>query len=232
MNDVEREKLILENMWIVNYIAKKYSSDNNQLLEELKSVGNIGLIKAVDHYNNQMGTLFSTYATLLIQGEIRHYLRDNSNLVRIPRKYVSYYQMIQEAIAQYLITNARKPKIQEIQEMTGLSKKIIIESLEAGYAKYPTSIDESINFDGNDLFLKDTLEEEKDEITTALQKISINHALKKLDSVERKSIVLKYKQDLTIQEIAKKLQINSGKVNRSIKTGIEKLRSILEKQEK
>lgn len=231
MTDKEREELIIKNMWIVNYIAKKYSNEKYQLYEELKSVGNIGLVKAVDNYNKDMGTLFTTYATLLIQGEIRHYIRDNLDLVRIPRKYLSYYKMIQEAINAFYTKNGMKPKIKDIENMTGLTKEIILESLEAGYAKFPASLEEPVCFEDNELLIKDTIESKVDEISTALKKITINYALKKLEKNERKSIVLKYKQDLTTQEIAKKLNINTGKVNRSLKTGMEKLKNILEKEE-
>ena len=227
----ERESLIVNHLWIVNYLAKKYSTGNAQVYEDLKSVGNIGLIKAVDNYKESMGTLFSTYATLLIQGEIRHYLRDNIDIIRIPRKYVTYYRMIQEAINHSLSVNEKLPSVKEISSLTGLSADIIIESLEAGYAKYPSSMEEPLNKDDGDVLIKDTLTNNSDEISTAIQKISINSALKKLEPIERKSIVLKYKQDMTTLEIADKLKINPGKVNRSLKTGLDKLKKILERQE-
>jgi RNA polymerase sporulation-specific sigma factor len=231
MNSIEREKLIIDNLWIVNYLAKKYSNSKTQLFEELKSVGNIGLIKAVDNYNEKMGTVFTTYATLIVQGEIRHYLRDNLDVIRIPRKYVSYYKMIQDAIQSFSCENGKLPKIKEISNITGLSIETILESLEAGYAKYPSSIEEHIHDEESDILIKDTLTNNNDEIATAIQKISINSALKKLENIERKSIVLKYQQDLTTQEIAQKLNVNTAKINRSIKNGISKLKKIIEKQE-
>jgi RNA polymerase sporulation-specific sigma factor len=230
-SEKNREKIILNNLWIVNYLAKKYSCGKTQLFEELKSVGNIGLIKAVDNYDEKMGTVFTTYATLLVQGEIRHYLRDNLDVIRIPRKYISFYKMIQDAINNFSNENGKLPKVKEIAELTGLSVGIILESLEAGYAKFPASIEEPIFNDDGDILLKDTLSESKDEITTAIQKISINSALKKLETIERKSIVLKYQHDLTTQEIAEKLKVNQGKINRSLKSGLDKLKKIIEKQD-
>jgi RNA polymerase sigma factor (sigma-70 family) len=231
IDSAERDKLIIDNMWVVNYIAKKYSGGKQQLFEELQSVGNIGLIKAVDNYSDNMGTVFTTYATLLVQGEIRHYLRDNIDVIRIPRKYVSYYKMIQDAINIYCNEKGKMPKIREISEITGLSIDTILESLEAGYAKFPSSIEEPIAKDEGDILIKDTLAKPADEITTAIQKITINSALKKLEPIERKSIVLKYQQDLTTQEIAEKLNVNPGKINRSLKSGLDKLKKIIEKQD-
>lgn len=231
MDSQERDAKILQHQWIVQYLANKLSNNNNQLAEELKSVGNLGLIKAVDNFDQTAGTAFTTYATVLIQGEMLHYLRDNSDIIRIPRKYTTYYKMIQEAIHEYRKKEEKVPTIQQIADKTGLSQEIIIESFEAGLAKYPTSIEESLLNEEEKVLIKDTLADTHDHVNTAIQRITINTALMKLESIERKSIVLKYSQDLTNQEIAEKLGVHTGKVNRSIKSGLDKLKKILEKSE-
>lgn len=231
MDKLEREDNILQHQWIVKYLASKLADGNSQLFEELKSVGNIGLIKAVDNYDQNAGTAFSTYATVLIQGEMLHYLRDNSDIIRIPRKYVSYYKMIQEAIHEYKKKEEKAPTIQQIADITGLSTEIIIESYEAGLAKFPSSIEESLLNDEEKILIKDTLSDPHDQVNTAIQRLTLNTALMKLETIERKSIVLKYSQDLTNQEIAEKLGVHTGKINRSLKSGLDKLKKILEKNE-
>jgi RNA polymerase sporulation-specific sigma factor len=231
MDNLGRENTILQHQWIVQYLANKLADGNYQLAEELKSVGNIGLIKAVDNYDEKAGTAFTTYATVLIQGEMLHYLRDNSDIIRIPRKYTTYYKMIQEAIQELKKKNEKGPTIQQIAEKTGLSREIIIESFEAGLAKYPNSIEESLLNEEERVLIKDTLADPHDHVNTAIQRITLNTALMKLETMERKSIVLKYSQDLTNQEIAEKLGVHTGKVNRSIKSGLDKLKKILQKSE-
>ena len=231
MDRQEREEKILQHQWIVQYLANKLADRNAQLAEDLKSVGNIGLIKAVDNFNQNAGTAFTTYATVLIQGEMLHYLRDNSDIIRIPRKYTGYYKMIQEAVHELRNTSEKVPTIQQIADRTGLSKEIIMESFEAGLAKYPTSIEESLLNEEEKVLIKDTLADPHDHVTTAIQRITLNTALMKLETIERKSIVLKYSQDLTNQEIAEKLGVHTGKVNRSIKSGLDKLKKILERSE-
>ena len=231
MDKQEREEKILQHQWIVQYLANKLTDRNPQLAEELKSVGNIGLIKAVDNFDQNAGTAFTTYATVLIQGEMLHYLRDNSDIIRIPRKYTAYYKMIQEAVHELRNTSAKAPTIRQIADKTGLSHEIIIESFEAGLAKYPTSIEESLLNEEEKVLIKDTLADTYDHVNTAIQRITLNTALMKLETIERKSIVLKYSQDLTNHEIAEKLGVHAGKVNRSIKSGLDKLKKILERSE-
>ena len=126
MDKQEREDKILQHQWIVQYLANKLADRNTQLAEDLKSVGNIGLIKAVDNFDQNTGAAFTTYATVLIQGEMLHYLRDNSDIIRIPRKYTVYYKMIQEAVHELRNTSEKVPTIQQISDKTGLSKEIII----------------------------------------------------------------------------------------------------------
>ncbi len=227
----KREDLIVKHMWIVDYIARKFASGDPNLFEELKSVGNIGLVKAADNYCEKKGTTFPTYATVLIQGEIRHYLRDKADVVRIPRKYVSYYKTIRNAINEYLSKTGSMPTVKEIAAITGLPDEIILEALEAGFAKYPLSMDDSLMNEEEDIKVKDTVASPNDETTYVIDKITINRALQKLDDVERKSIELKYKNDLTNVEIAEKLGLNTGKINRSIKKGLDKMKKYLSESE-
>lgn len=223
----ERNKLIVDHLWIVDYLAHKFSDGKNIALEDLKSVGGIGLVKAADNYEDNMGTSFSTYATLIVQGEIRHYLRDRADILRIPRKYVDNYKIIQETIQESLNQTKQAPSLEEIQLKTGLEKKEIVESLEAAHAKFPLSLDEPLNQDGEKLKVYDTVPTQGDDPATMIQRITINTALQKLEPTERKSIVLKYQYDLTYEEIAEKLGLKTGKVVRSIQTGLKKLKKYL-----
>jgi RNA polymerase sigma factor (sigma-70 family) len=231
LNKEERNKLIIDHLWIVDYLAHKFSDGKNIPLEDLKSVGGIGLVKAADNYEDNMGTTFSTYATLIVQGEIRHYLRDRADILRIPRKYVDNYKIIQESIQHTLNEVKRPPSLQEIQKQTGLKKNEIIESLEAAHAKFPLSLDEPLNQDGEKLKVYDTVPSSGDNPNTMIQRITINTALQKLEPIERKSIVLKYQYDLTYEEIAEKLGIKTGKVVRTIQTGLKKLKKYLIEEE-
>ncbi|HOI24459.1 MAG TPA: sigma-70 family RNA polymerase sigma factor [Caldisericia bacterium] len=223
----ERNKLIVDHLWIVDYLAHKFSDGKNIALEDLRSVGGIGLVKAADNYEDNMGTSFSTYATLIVQGEIRHYLRDRADILRIPRKYVDNYKIIQETIQESLNQTKQAPSLEEIHLKTGLEKKEIVESLEAAHAKFPLSLDEPLNQDGEKLKVYDTVPTQGDDPATMIQRITINTALQKLEPTERKSIVLKYQYDLTYEEIAEKLGLKTGKVVRSIQTGLKKLKKYL-----
>jgi len=81
--DKVREKFILSNLRLVVSIAKKYRSDCLTILDLIQA-GNIGLIKAVEKFNPELGNKFSTYATWWINQAIRRVLSDQEDLIRTP----------------------------------------------------------------------------------------------------------------------------------------------------
>jgi len=68
---------------LVKSIAYKLKN-SGEPLEDLEQVGYIGLINAFNLYNHERGVKFETYATWLISGEIRHYIRDKHQVIKIP----------------------------------------------------------------------------------------------------------------------------------------------------
>ena len=86
-----REQLIEHNLRLVAHIAKKYESKND-LMEDLISIGIIGLIKAVDSFSNDKGVRLATYSAKCIENEILMHLRSNKK----NNKNVSLFDSIGE----------------------------------------------------------------------------------------------------------------------------------------
>ena len=78
-----REAYIEGNLRLVLSVIKRFSSANENA-DDLFQIGCVGLIKAIDNFNAELGVKFSTYAVPMIIGEIRRYLRDN-NSIRVSR---------------------------------------------------------------------------------------------------------------------------------------------------
>ncbi|GAG93541.1 unnamed protein product [marine sediment metagenome] len=74
---------ITEYQPLVKSIACKFKN-SGESLDDLEQVGYIGLINAINLYNQNRGIKFISYATWLISGEIRHYIRDKHQLIKIP----------------------------------------------------------------------------------------------------------------------------------------------------
>ena len=81
-----KELVILACMPIVKKVARSLARRCTDPVEDITQVGSLGLIKAVDLYNPEISKNFKSYATYLITGEIRHYLRDKTTIIRAPRE--------------------------------------------------------------------------------------------------------------------------------------------------
>lgn len=112
-----RDLLIEKNLRLVAHIAKKYNN-NNDLQEDLISIGTIGLIKAIDSYSLDKKTKLATYASKCIENEILMHLRKNKKL----NLEVSLNEVIgvdrdgSEIVLEELIDNKEKPIIDQIYQ--------------------------------------------------------------------------------------------------------------------
>lgn len=77
--NISRNKLIEHNLRLVAHISKKYESDVDSL-EDLISIGTIGLIKAVDSYSLNKGVRIATYASKCIENELLMHMRNNKKI--------------------------------------------------------------------------------------------------------------------------------------------------------
>ena len=81
-----KELIVLTCMSIVKKIAHSLARRSTDPVEDIIQVGSLGLIKAVDLYNPEISKNFKSYATYLLTGEIRHYLRDKASMIKAPRE--------------------------------------------------------------------------------------------------------------------------------------------------
>ena len=79
-----REEYIRGNLRLVLSVIKRFSQSNENV-DDLFQIGCIGLIKAIDNFDSSLDVKFSTYAVPMIIGEIRRFLRDSSNPIRVSR---------------------------------------------------------------------------------------------------------------------------------------------------
>ena len=213
-----RERLALGNLKLVLSILKKYQNriDN---MDDLFQIGTIGLMKAIDNFDLSYNVKFSTYAVPLILGEIRRYLRDNSN-VRIARSIKDLAYKVLKLKEEYFIIHGKELQNDEIAKMLNCDEIDIIIALDA--MKEPISMSEPIYNDGGDtIYLEDQLESKKEKTINWDIKISLNDAIKELKGKEKKIITDRFLLGKTQMEIADEIGISQAQVSRLEKSGIE-----------
>lgn len=219
-----KDELANGNLKLVLSILRKYQNrcDN---MDDLFQIGCVGLMKAIDNFDLSHNVKFSTYAVPLILGEIRRYLRDNSNL-RISRSIKDLAYKILKVKEEYFMDNGKELSNSEVAKRLGCDEIDVIIALDA--MRDPISMFEPIYNDGGDtIYLEDQLESKKDKISNWDITISLKNAINELKDKERKIITERFLIGKTQMEIAEEIGISQAQVSRLEKCGIEDLRKMI-----
>lgn len=116
-----REEIVRRNVGLVKSVAVKFFS-SGEPLDDLIQAGYIGLLNAVANFDLARNTRFSTYASYLIQGEIRHYIRDKHSTIRIPQWVQTMNRRVKEAEEAFFQQEGRPPALSELASRLGLAE--------------------------------------------------------------------------------------------------------------
>ncbi len=214
------ETLINENTGLIWSVARRFIGRGTET-DDLYQLGCLGFLKAVEGFDLEFGTQFSTYAVPKIAGEIRRFLRDDGT-VKVSRTLKEQAATIKSMRNQLMTALGREPTIQEIANQTGFTPE------EIAVAETATACTESIHRQmGEEGFslenvLTDTESEEK-----LLEKIALRQAIEKLPERERMVIQLRYFHSLTQERVSKVLGVSQVQVSRIEKKAIMVLRELL-----
>ncbi|MBQ8591970.1 MAG: SigF/SigG family RNA polymerase sporulation sigma factor [Lachnospiraceae bacterium] len=225
-----REVLVEKNLGLVYHIVKRFAGRGYDV-EDLIQIGSIGLIKAIDKFDLSYDVKFSTYAVPMITGEIKRFLRDDG-MIKMSRSIRENGWKIRAATEKLAQELGRDATVEEISKQTGIEVEDIIVSMEAG-AEVESIYKTVYQGDGNEVFLVDKISSqplgssisgdmEKDKL---LNHIVLEQLLNDLKEDERELIVLRYYQDKTQVEVAKKLGISQVQVSRLEKKILLRLRA-------
>ena len=214
------EDLVAENAGLIWSVARRFTGRGVEL-DDLYQLGCLGFLKAIEGFDLQYGTQFSTYAVPKISGEIRRFLRDDGT-IKVSRTLKEQAAIIKSARSQLSLNLGREPTVSEIGERTGLSPE------EIALAETATAATESINREtGEDGFsLEDVLSDTESE-EALVERISLKQAILKLSERERTVIDLRYFHGLTQERVAKVLAVSQVQVSRIEKKALGNLRELL-----
>ena len=219
-----RELFINGNLRLVLSVIKRFSSSNENV-DDLFQIGCIGLIKAIDNFNTELGVRFSTCAVPMIIGEIRRYLRDN-NSIRVSRSLRDTAYKAIYARENLMKKNQKEPTITEVATEVGISREDIVYALDA--IQNPMSLYEPVYTDGGDtLYVMDQIRDKKNREETWIEHLSLSDAMKKLNSREHEIIVLRFFEGKTQMEVAEAIGISQAQVSRLEKNALRVMRAYL-----
>lgn len=214
------EQLVQENAGLIWSVAKRFLGRGTEA-DDLYQLGCLGFLKAVEGFDLEYGTQFSTYAVPKISGEIRRFLRDDG-AVKVSRTIKEQAFTIRSARNQLTATFGREPTIGEVSLFTGIP----IEDI--AIAETATASTESIHKEtGEDGFSLENVLTDTESEEAMLEKISLRQAIAHLNEKEAKVISLRYFHGLTQDKVSKIMSVSQVQVSRIEKKAIERLRQLM-----
>ena len=227
-----KELVVLACMPLVKKVARSLARRSTDPVEDITQVGSLGLVKAIDLYNLDVSKNFKAYATYLITGEIRHYLRDRTTIIRAPREIKELSYRVHKLTLELSEKLGRTPTNKDIAEALQMPQDKVEACNNLVRRTTTISIDQIIGGDDNSISLIEKIEDESQNATfnSYENRMILDDAMKTLEPLEQKLIILNYYEGLNQREISQKLEISQMQVSRKLKKALSKLFDYISKK--
>ena len=218
---------------LVKRIARNLARRATDPIEDIIQVGSLGLIKAIQLYNPQVSKNFKTYATYLITGEIRHYLRDKASMIKAPRAIQELAYRVNKITLELAEELGEKPTETQVASKMDVPVSKVYEAIEVDRRKQTISLDQ-LTFQENDDFSNwdEKIPDVSYQNYQSVQedRIMLLESLKNLEPSLQEIIKMTYFDDMSQVEIAKRLNISQMQVSRKLKKATNLLHEMIEEK--
>lgn len=226
-----REKLILEYLYMVKYIAGRMNIYFNTSIgyDDIISFGVLGLIDAIDKFDISKGVKFETYATLRIRGAIIDNIRE---LDWVPRSLRQKSKELERLYLELETQKGRPPTDKEIADKMGISmeeyNKLLNDVNIQSLISLEDYLERNYQLDTNIVNSK-TSEIPDNHLELIELKNFLGDAIDKLPEKEKTVITLYYYEELTLKEIGAILKVSESRVSQLHTKALLRLRGKLSK---
>jgi RNA polymerase sigma-B factor len=197
-------------------------------MDDLLQVASLGLIKAVDRFDPERGTAFSTFAVPCILGELKRHFRDTGWAAHVPRALQERALKVQAATERLATRLARSPTAAEVATATGESLEDVLEAIEAATAHDSVSLDAPLSRTADDATYADSVGELDHAFELIEYRSVVNGTIRALPERERQLLALRFGEDMTQSEIAERIGISQMHVSRLIRRTLNRLTTVAE----
>lgn len=229
-----RNQLVKLNLGLVRKIAHNLHRQCTEPYEDLEQIGCLGLIRAIERFNPSQGCAFSSFAVPYIRGEILHFLRDKSAVVKLPRRWQDLKREGQKVREQLSKTLGRLPSDAEIAQQLKVSLQEWIEVKLADQNRSLLSLDAKISQQlDNVVTLGETLPDQNYQLLQDAEqdRQQIQSALNQLEETTRDAIEFVFIKGLSRKEVAKKIGVSPMTLSRRMQRGMEQMIAFLQPQQ-
>jgi RNA polymerase sigma-B factor len=222
-----RNGLIEDHRWIAIHCARRFAK-RGQPLDDLIQVGQLGVLKAVERFDPEMGVSFTTFAMPTVLGELRRHFRDATWAVRVPRRAKDLHLELSSAIETLSQRLQRAPTIDEMAVQMHVTPNEVLEAMEAAAAYRAAPLTPPGDGDDDDNHAQDgvTLGNDDPELGRTDDRMAVGALLDHLPPRERRIVYLRFFEELTQSEIAETVGMSQVHVSRLLRSSLDRLRQL------
>jgi RNA polymerase sporulation-specific sigma factor len=205
-----KEKLLTENSNLIKSIVKRYLGKGVEY-DDLYQLASMGLLKAINGFDESFNVRFSTYAVPMIAGEIKRFMRDDGS-IKVSRALKSTAKAINNYIEEYTRSHGEQPEIENIAKKFNMPQSEVVFTM--GSTHMPISIYTQSDYkdEKSQLLLdKISVDDKQEDIIDMLQ---LRTAISDLSDRDKKVIMLRYFRDMTQSEVACMMGVSQVQVSR------------------
>ena len=220
-----RNQIAEKYLYIADILAKKFVGRGVEY-DDLKQVAAFALVRGIDRFEPDMGMQFTTFITPTITGEIKNYFRDKSRMVKLPRKLGEISASVRKFSAEYEAKQGAKPSVKVIAQTLALSEEEVVKALEIGGT---VSLDgmSGAGEDGEERSLYGLLADDEDKYEKFEMQETLRAAMKDFSDTEKALIKMRYVDELSQSDTAKRLGVSQMFVSRMERKLLGKLKETL-----
>jgi RNA polymerase sigma-B factor len=221
-----REALVRRFMPLARSLARRYDR-SSEPFDDLLQVASLGLLKALDRFDPDLGHSFPSFSVPTILGEMRRYFRDSGWSIHVPRGAQERALKVRDAQERLANERGRAPTVNQLAEYLEFDIEDVIDALQAIQAYEALSLDAPrSNVDEDVIAYGDTIGREDDRYELVELDATLTAVLEQIPPRERLILRMRFVQDLTQTEIAARVGISQMQVSRLLRRSLDQLRSL------
>ncbi len=223
-----RDELVRRFVPLARKLARRYNGAREPF-DDLLQVACLGLVKAVDRYDLERGTAFSSFAVPTILGELKRYFRDLGWAVHVPRGAQELAVKVEEAQQRLSTRTGRAPTVPELAQYLEIDIADVLDALETARAHHASSLDAPHDDgEGESGSVGDSFGCEDPELLLADERLTVGEAARQLSERERDVLRLRFIDDLTQTQIAERVGVSQMQISRILRRAVARLGELTE----
>jgi RNA polymerase sigma-B factor len=218
----DREQAVRRYLPLARSLAHRYWH-SGEPVEDLEQVACVGLLNAIDRFDPDLGTCFSSFAVPTILGELRQHFRDHTWALRPPRRLQELSVRIEHARDDLIPSLGRQPTVAELSDRLRAAQELILQALEIAAARHTIPLDGPWSDDGEGP-LDQRNGRNDDGFARVDDRALLVSLLSALTPQDAEIVLLRFREDLTQDAIARRVGVSQMQVSRVLCRSLVRMR--------